>query len=455
MNKIILFILISLGCCFSRTQRADLAIQNVSVFNVETGGVEEGQTVLITDDTISAIIPASERFRAKKSIQQEGNLIVPGFIDTHIHLTDIVGDYENAPDSLNADSLTTYRERLRDTYIPYGVTTVLSMGHPEAWLPAVIDWSKNPLPKYPDLYTCGGAFISDEERTPYVGHMELKSPADAEEKVRAYHSMGIEHIKVYWRLRYPEMSAVLRTVDELGMTAYGHIDQNITFIDSTLNLGLQHYEHIHTLGLNTFIYKDDYQPLMEQMKMHYRDSQKAGFHAFFMEMFHYLHKDPEKINSLIRKMAEKEATLSTAIHTFAENFDRTDFRNPLGGEFSVVILNESEMERAGEGFDIMMSYLLKAHKEGIQIRIGTDCPNGGKSFISEQLILADAGFSAAEILQISTINGARAIKKDSLYGSIDIGKKANLIIYEKSPLENSDHFQSQRVVIKDGEIVQN
>jgi imidazolonepropionase-like amidohydrolase len=61
---------------------------------------------------------------------------------------------------------------------------------------------------------------------------------------------------------------------------------------------------------------------------------------------------------------------------------------------------------------IVKTFMLLAKKvqdKGIKIRNGTDCPNGGKAALSEQVLLAQYGFSISSIIQISTINGATAL----------------------------------------------
>jgi hypothetical protein len=252
--KLITFLLpllIALTSC-GQTKSYDLAIKNATVFDSKSGTLSKNQTILIKAGIIVGVTESKKEFSATKTIDAKGKLVTPGFIDTHIHPTDVFGDYNAAPEFLPKDSLIFYRKKLSDTYLPYGVTTAMIMGQPEKWLQPILSWTNNSLPNYLDIYTVGGALISKESRKPYINHITVESPFAAKQKILEYYKLGIRHIKLYWRLRNPEFETAFKTADSLGMKVYGHIDQNVMFMDTTLDIGLRNYEHILTLDNSGF-----------------------------------------------------------------------------------------------------------------------------------------------------------------------------------------------------------
>jgi len=78
---------------------------------------------------------------------------------------------------------------------------------------------------------------------------------------------------------------------------------------------------------------------------------------------------------------------------------------------------------------------------------GTDTPSAptygnlpGLNGYLEMQQLHEAGLSLEQIFKAATINNAREFKLDSQVGSIEPGKIANLVLLQKSPLENVDAY---------------
>ena len=445
----ILPLLITLTCS-SQTKSYDLAIKNATIFNSKTGALLRNRTILIKSAVILNVTDSKKEFSATKTIDAKRKLVTPGFVDTHIHPTDVFGDYSAATEYLPKDSLTLLRKKLSDTYLPYGVTTAMIMGQPENWLPPILNWSKNQLPDYLDIYTVAGALISKESRKPYINHITVESPLAAKQKVLEYYKLGIRHIKLYWRLRRPEFEAAFKTADSLGMKVYGHVDQNVMFMDTTLEIGLRNYEHILTLDKSVLHFQNDGNDFSLEMQKYYAPT-ASNFPLINLEMFRFIHdRKQEAMDSLIDKLSKNNVTFSTTIHLMAEQFGLTYFSNQTDAS-----LSKEQIIRCRENFRIFMAYAKQLFDKGIKLRLGTDCANGGKAIISEQLLLSENGFSIPAILQISTINGATALGIDNKYGSIEKGKKADLLIWDKSPFDGYKNFLANKTVIKDGVVFKN
>lgn len=448
MIKLIALALLSLNALtvFGQKGAYDIVIRNASVFDSRKGTVSLNRTICIKDGIITKETGRQKHYDGAKIINAEGKLLTPGFIDTHIHATDVFRTYGPLPEYFPKDSLEEYRNRISETYLPYGVTTAMIMGQPETWLSPILSWGADQRKSSLDIYTVGGALVSDGGRKPYINHVVVNAPHAARQKVIEYFNLGIRHIKLYWKLRRPEFEAAFHTADSLGMNVYGHVDQNVMFIDSALDIGLVNYEHILTLVNSVFHAQKDDKDFRLELQKHYAPGAVKNGQLERLEMFRFMHdKNPAVLNSLIDNLSKNKATFSTSIHLMAEPFGWTYFTANVDTSLSLL-----QLERCKENFRLFMGYVKQLFDKGIKLRIGTDWPNGGKAIVSEQLLLAEYGFSVPDILQISTINGATALGLDKQYGSIEKGKRANLLIWDKSPFDNEKNFLSEKTIIKDG-----
>ena len=60
----------------------------------------------------------------------------------------------------------------------------------------------------------------------------------------------------------------------------------------------------------------------------------------------------------------------------------------------------------------------------------------GFCYVRELELLQEAGFNPLEVLRTATLHGAEALGIDGETGSIEIGKKADLVIVSENPLDN-------------------
>jgi imidazolonepropionase-like amidohydrolase len=101
-----------------------------------------------------------------------------------------------------------------------------------------------------------------------------------------------------------------------------------------------------------------------------------------------------------------------------------------------------QMKERKQNYQFNISQLSHYHDAGITILAGSDAAvlnalvYPAQSLIQELQIFQEAGLKPIDILRAATINGARFLKKDKEMGSIDVGKRADLVILDSNPLEN-------------------
>jgi len=122
-------------------------------------------------------------------------------------------------------------------------------------------------------------------------------------------------------------------------------------------------------------------------------------------------------------------------------------------------LLESVHRKASEAVDHHVQSFKKAYKAGVKLAMGTD---SGVPFtfhgnnLDELGHFVEMGLSPMEAIQVSTLDSARMLKMDDRVGSIEEGKRADLVVFDGDPLEDiavlRDHSRL-RWVIQDGEVI--
>jgi imidazolonepropionase-like amidohydrolase len=60
----------------------------------------------------------------------------------------------------------------------------------------------------------------------------------------------------------------------------------------------------------------------------------------------------------------------------------------------------------------------------------------GKSALREMELLVEAGIPPIDVLRAATVEAARCLRKDDIFGTIAPGKRADLLLLDRNPLED-------------------
>jgi predicted amidohydrolase YtcJ len=97
------------------------------------------------------------------------------------------------------------------------------------------------------------------------------------------------------------------------------------------------------------------------------------------------------------------------------------------------------------------------HKAGVQIMAGSDFSDWalvpGVDLHNELALLVEAGFSPLEALQAATLSPAKFLGKTDTYGTIRVGRVADLVLLDMNPLEDINHSFKIYAVVLGGKFV--
>jgi imidazolonepropionase-like amidohydrolase len=121
----------------------------------------------------------------------------------------------------------------------------------------------------------------------------------------------------------------------------------------------------------------------------------------------------------------------------------------IGGGGTIVGAGGStDLQRADSAY---LNLIRRLRSHGIPLIAGTDNA-AGTTFRRELEMYERAGIPAPEVLQIATIEAARHMKDERDYGSVTVGKVADILIVNGRPNERIAELQRIETVIRGGRL---
>jgi len=112
------------------------------------------------------------------------------------------------------------------------------------------------------------------------------------------------------------------------------------------------------------------------------------------------------------------------------------------------------LEAVGARGSIMAENLRRVHAAGGTIVVATDAGNPltlhGPSIFNEMEAMQAAGLQAADILVMATRNGARAMGRERDFGTLEVGKLADLLILAEDPRADVRAFRARTHIMRAG-----
>jgi imidazolonepropionase-like amidohydrolase len=156
-------------------------------------------------------------------------------------------------------------------------------------------------------------------------------------------------------------------------------------------------------------------------------------------------------------LAIKNKTVIVATMLFSgKPFTDKTFQFILDGRPLDEPSRENELAKRKAWWKMTLDGLRPYAKAGGLLALGTDCGSYPVLYgdaANELILHQELGLNNFQIIQVGTINGAKAIGIDDKTGTLEKGKWADIIVLEGNPLENLNALKNVETVILDGDVV--
>lgn len=411
-------VLASLAQRLSPAARGPVAITGATLIDGNGGPPVADAVVVIDGNRIAA---AGARTKVKiparaTRIDATGKYILPGLWDMHAHYEQV----EWGP-----------------VYLAAGVTSVRDCGNEFEFITTVRDAIRDGRGLGPRLLLAG---LIDGEGKTSLGAQLTNDPAQAVLFVRKYKDAGFDQIKVYDSVKLDVLKAIATEAHRLGLTVTGHVPSGIAPFDA-VEAGLDQISHLlPDVYLTAF-------PKGTKAKL-------GTFPEFKV--------DSEDVKNAIRFFKDHHTVIDPTLATFDMSWRAAE--KPLsetepGGaklppELAASLANTGipgfVTARIRAGLYGAAAYVAALQHGGVPIVVGTDQTVPGYSVYREMELYVGGGMSPMEAIQAATIAPARAMKLDRDSGTVEAGKRADLILVDANPLESISNIRKVRTVFANG-----
>jgi len=355
-------------------------------------------------------------------VDETGKTILPGLWDMHAHFEQV----EWGP-----------------IYLAAGVTTVRDCGNEFEFIKAVRDAVADGRGLGPRLLLAG---VVDGSGPLNMGVQRVDTLEQARMWTRKYHDAGFQQIKIYSSVKLEELKAVAQEAHGLGMTVTGHVPEGLDTYQ-VVEAGQDQINHIDYIAAMMR------EPLPPESKRAERWKATAEIDLTSGR--------PQKAIAFL----QAHHTVVDPTLALMELFNASSARPPASFEPGVAKLPVElsaqlndvgppgpDATIRGRAFQKFVEIVGALHKAGIPIVAGTDQAVPGYSLHREIELYVDAGFTPMEAIQAATIVPARAMSMDHEVGTVEAGKRADLIVIRGDPLEDIHNTRNVESVITNGAI---
>ena len=452
--KYILFIILSTFSFYSESQ---VLIRNASVIDVENKKILQGYSVQVNNGIITAAGKDLKPLTGSQIIDGTGKYLMPGLVDAHVHFFQSGGMYAR-PDAIDLTKYKPYAEEIEwvhnnmesflRKYTYAGITTVVDVGSTINFLKQR-DTFRTKI-YAPDIFITG-PLLTTWEPAVYKGlkddspFYEMKTVEDAKKYVLQQMPYNPDFIKIWYivqgrntdsaaRSRLPLVKAVINQAHKNNLRVAVHATERIT-----AQLAVEAGADLLVHGIDDELVDEAFVRLLKKNNVVLTPTLVVGegyMTAFGQQYqlsahdFHYAHPTP--LNSIIDFKHLPDTALRERIRSNIQKYKTTAKRTD-----SLLRLN---LKRLVDG--------------GVTIATGTDAGNIGTqhaaSYFAELAAMQQSGMTMWQLIQSSTINGAKAIGKERSFGSVQKGKRANLLLLNKNPLDSIANWKTIEWVINKG-----
>jgi hypothetical protein len=389
-----------------------------------------GQSVLVENGMITVISPTADFVVPADTevVNADGLYLAPGLTEMHFHI------------SVGGESAS---EQAGLLMIANGVTSALNMGNSFSFdIPRLGRRFESGELVGPTLYAGQVAYGPDDGADASLTVPNSPAAKNYAEKLK---TLDYDYIKTYWQLPLSAVQSFQRESLNLDLPLIGHIPLRQSMSES-LSSGHRMAAHI----------QEPYVSFMNSLRNDSLFPEAAGI---FLSYGAYLTPTLAVFESYVSISGGRQANFDDLIAREGQQYQPESIINAWHTYFNQRYIqngNALDLDDLLAFYKRMTRFFFDA---GVPLLTGTDGPGfpgvmSGFGVHEELRLLHEVGIPAPEVFAISTRNAGRfvddTLQPEMSFGTIETGKRADLILTDRNPLESIENLKRPLAVMARG-----
>jgi imidazolonepropionase-like amidohydrolase len=402
----------------SPADSAAVAFTDVAVVPMDRERVLEGQTVLVRSGRIEAVGPAGA-VRVPPGatrVDGRGKFLMPGIAEMHAHVPG-----EQNPQAVDIMAL----------YVLTGATTIRGMNGTPFQFELRRRINAGEI-LGPTLFAVAPPFSGGS----------IDTPENERRKVREYKAAGYDVLKIYPGIPRETYDAIVTTAREVGIPYAGHVPPEV---------GLRHAiasrQSVEHLDGYVEASRGDAAAIAELA----RATREAGiWNAPTMDVWKTILGT--RSTDELRRRPELRYLRPEVTDAWVKQTAQFARGN---GSFWRTALEQVGMRQSPAEIVVLRDRILQAlHRAGARLILGADSPQvfsvPGFSLAHEMRAMVEAGVPTYAVLEAATKNPAGFFGREAEFGTVEVGRRADLILLDGNPLQDIRNVHRQAGVMVRG-----
>jgi imidazolonepropionase-like amidohydrolase len=375
--------------------------------------VLDGDRIVAVGPRATVAVPAGATV-----LDVTGDTVLPGLWDMHAHV-------EQVEQGL--------------VYLAAGVTTVRDMGNVLEFITGVRDAIDAGKGLGPRVLVEG---LVDGSGDAAVGTVRIAAREDIAPTLDRLKKAGCPDVKIYSSVALALVRPIVAYAHAHGMRAVGHVPEGMTS-QQAIDAGYDSISHLPYL-VDGLLPRSVSQHLSRAERLRRVAALDLASPVLTRELaslaaHHVVVDDTVSLYEQLFHTPEEDAAREPGIATLPRELEAT-----LGG------IPPALAADGDAAFEKYVALLRELHRRGVAVVAGTDINVPGHSLHRELELYVKAGFTPMEAIQAATLVPARFMRQEKELGTVEPGKRADLVVVRGDPLADVSAIRRTVLVVTRG-----